>query len=64
LAKLETEPELPIIPGKITPHDNDESEEDTSDGAGGEGTGLGKGILFFDASSSPFRTFCTLTTTS
>jgi hypothetical protein len=52
LAKLETVPELPIIPGRIIPHDIDEFEEGPSVGAGGEGTGF-----FFDASSSPFRTF-------
>jgi hypothetical protein len=57
LAKPETVPELPIIPGNIILHDIDESEEGTSVGAGGEETGLGKGVLFFDASSSPFRTF-------
>jgi hypothetical protein len=61
---LDTEPELPIIPGRIIPHDIDESEEGTTVCGGGEGTGLGKGILFFDAASSPFRTFCTLITTS
>jgi hypothetical protein len=57
-------PLLLIIPGRITPHDRDESEEAIVVGVGGEGTGLGEGILFFEASSSLFKTFCTLTTTS
>lgn len=58
-ATLETLPELPIIPERIIPQDEDEFT-----GVSEEGTGLGKGIFFFDASSSPFKTFCTLTTTS
>ena len=57
-------PELPTIPGRIISHDIDESEEGTTVGAAVERTGLGKGILFFDAASSPLRTFCTLKTTS
>jgi hypothetical protein len=63
-ATFGTLPELLIIPERIKPQDEDEFGEAIITGVDGEGTGLGKGIFFFDASSSPFKTFCTLTTTS
>jgi hypothetical protein len=64
LATIGTIPVLLTIPGRIISHDEDESEEAAITGIAGEGTGLRKGILFFEASSSPFKIFCTLTTTS
>jgi hypothetical protein len=63
LATIGTIPVLLTIPGRIISHD-DEPEEAAITGIAGEGTGLRKGILFFEASSSPFKIFCTLTTTS
>jgi hypothetical protein len=62
-ARLESLPELLIIPERIISQD-EEFEEAIVAGVGGEGSGLGKGVFFFDASSSPFKTFCTLATTS
>jgi hypothetical protein len=56
--------ELFIIPERNIPQGEDEFEEVIVATVCGEGTGLGKGIFFFDASSSLFKTFCTLTTTS
>jgi hypothetical protein len=56
-ATLETLTELFIIPERIISQDEVEFKEAIVVCVGGEGTGLGNGILFFDASSSPFKTF-------